>query len=453
MIESSITLGGDAPTEPNLRAGIDADRGTHAWRGAPLVLTWGIGYFSNICPKTNSRGTKKHAHKVTTATILHVDMDAFFASVAERDNPSLKGHAVVVGAGVRGVVTSANYLARTYGIHAAMPVGRARRLAPHAIFVAPNHARYSEVSEHVMDIFQSYTPFVEPLSVDEAFLDVTGAERLLGTGRQIAIAIRAKVEAQEGITCSVGIAPSKFIAKLASGRCKPNGMLEIPTDRILNFLHPLPVSEMWGVGPKTSEVLYQLGLRTIADIANTPRSTLIRALGEANGASIYELAWGRDYRDVLSSDEAEKSISAAETFDRDISDLEIILQEFLRLTEKATSRLRAKELYAKTISIKVRYADFTTVNRSKTLPLPIDSTHETYDVVKNLYLAMRLDGVRLRLVGVSLENFCSEMAEQLTLGSRERGWREAESAVDRAQARFGRGSVRPARLLRRDDER
>ena len=302
-----------------------------------------------------------------------------------------------------------------------------------------------------MEIFHSYTPYVEPLSLDEAFLDVTGSERLLGTGRQIAAAIRAKVETQEGITCSVGIAPSKFIAKLASSRCKPNGMLEIPADRILNFLHPLPVSAIWGVGPKTTEVLEQLGLRTVADVAHTPRSTLIRALGEANGASLYELAWGRDYRDVV-SDEPEKSISAAETFDRDIDDVEVILQEFLRLSEKATARLRERSLYAKTISIKVRFADFTTVNRSKTLSLPIDSTHETYEVVKNLYYALRLDRVRLRLVGVSLENLCLEAAEQLILGGRERGWREAESAVDRAQARFGRGSVRPARLLSREDE-
>jgi DNA polymerase-4 len=389
---------------------------------------------------------------VTTATILHVDMDAFYASVAERDDPSLKGKVVVVGAGVRGVVLSANYLARTYGIHAAMPIGRAQRLAPHAIFITPNHARYSEISERIMEIFHSYTPYVEPLSLDEAFLDVTGAERLLGTGRQIAAAIRVRVESQEGITCSVGIAPSKFIAKLASGRCKPNGILEIPADRILNFLHPLPVSSIWGVGPKTTEVLEQLGLRTVADVAHTPRSTLLRALGQANGASLYELAWGRDYRDVI-SEEPEKSISAAETFDRDIDNLEMILKEFLRLSEKATSRLRERSLSAKTISIKVRFADFTTVNRSKTLPLPIDSTHETYEVVRNLYHSLGLNRVRLRLVGVSLENLCSETAEQLILGARERGWREAESAVDRAQARFGRGSVRPARLLRGEIER
>lgn len=389
---------------------------------------------------------------MSTATILHVDMDAFYASVAERDDPSLKGKAVVVGAGVRGVVLSANYQARTFGIHAAMPIGRAQRMAPHAIFVTPDHRRYSEVSEHIMEIFHSYTPHVEPLSLDEAFLDVTGSRRLLGTGRQIATAIRAKVEAQEGITCSVGIAPSKFIAKLASGRCKPDGMLEIPADRILNFLHPLPVSAIWGVGPKTAEALERLGLRTVEEVAYTPRATLIRALGEASGSSLYELAWGRDYRDVV-TDEPDKSISAAETFARDIDDQEIILREFLRLSEKATHRLRERNLFAKTISIKVRYADFTTINRSKTLPLAIDSTHETYEVVKKLFLALHLDRARLRLVGVALENLESQASEQLVLGSRERGWREAEGAIDRAQARFGPGSVRPARLTRREREK
>ncbi len=388
---------------------------------------------------------------MSTATILHVDMDAFFASVSERDDPSLKGKAVVVGAGARGVVLAANYLARTFGIHAAMPVGRAQRLAPHAIFIPPNHARYSEVSGHIMEIFQSFTPLVEPLSVDEAFLDVTGAQRLLGSAREIGAAIRAKVEAQEGITCSVGIAPSKFIAKLASSRCKPNGMLEIPADRILGFLHPLPVSAIWGVGPKTGEALERLGLRTVGELANTPRATLIRALGEAAGASLYELAWGRDYRDVV-TDEPEKSISAAETFPQDIDDPEVILQEFLRLTEKATSRLRERSLFAKTISIKVRYSDFTTVSRSKTLPLAIDSTHDIYEVVKNLYRAMGIAGARLRLVGVSFDNLANQAPEQMLLGSRERGWREAESAVDQAQARFGRGSVRPGRLVERESQ-
>jgi DNA polymerase-4 len=383
-----------------------------------------------------------------TATILHVDMDAFYASVAERDDPSLRGKAVVVGAGARGVVLSANYAARKYGIRAAMPVGRAKRMAPHAVFVTPDHQRYSEVSAKVMEIFDSFTPLVEPISLDEAFLDVTGARKLLGTGREIAVEIRRQVEASEGITCSVGIAPSKFIAKLASGHCKPNGILEIPADRILNFLHPLPVNAIWGVGPKTAETLERLGLRTVADIANLPRATLIRALGQASGASLYELAWGRDYRDVTPN-EPDKSISAAETFAQDIDDPEEILQEFLRLTEKAAARLRENGFYAKTISIKVRFADFSTISRSKTLPLPIDSTHDIYEIAKTLYLALNLDRARLRLVGISLDNLSEAAPEQLLLGAREKGWREADTAIDRAKLRFGGGSVRPGRLIRK----
>ena len=383
----------------------------------------------------------------TQATILHVDMDAFYASVAERDNPELKGKAVVIGMGARGVVSAANYEARKFGIHSAMPVGRARRLAPHAIFLPVDMARYQEVSEHVMEIFHSFTPWVEPISLDEAFLDVTGSQKLLGTGREIAVAIRKKVEEQEGITCSVGIAPSKFIAKLASNHCKPNGMLEITSDRILTFLHPLPIQAMWGVGPKTAEVLERLGLRTIEDIAKLPRTTLIRALGEANGASLYELAWGRDYRDVT-PEEPDRSISAAETFAQDLDNPEEILTEFLRLTERATARLRDRDLFAKTISIKVRFADFSTINRSKTLPLPIDSTHDVYEVVKGLYQALRIERARLRLVGVSLENLSEGAPHQMMLGEREVGWRQAEGAIDQARARFGKGSVRPARLIK-----
>ena len=385
---------------------------------------------------------------MSESTILHVDMDAFFASVEERDNPALKGKAVVVGTGVRGVVSAANYEARKFGIHAAMPVGRAKRLAPHAIFVPPNMSRYSEVSSHIMEIFRSVTPLVEPLSLDEAFLDVTGAKRLLGDGREIAKQIRAKVEASEGITCSVGIATTEFIAKLASGRCKPNGMLEIAEDRVLEFLHPLPVNAIWGVGPKTNEELQKLGLRTVADIANTPRQTLIRALGEAAGASLYELSWGRDYRDV-EPEEVDKSISAAETFDTDTEDQEIVLRELLRLTEKATYRMREKDFSARTISIKVRFADFKTISRSKTVPLAISATHEVFEVVKALFLGLKLDRARIRLVGVSLDGLEDgiDASEQLVLGERENGWRQATAAMDKASARFGQGSVRPARLF------
>jgi len=386
-------------------------------------------------------------------TIIHCDMDAFYASVAELDDPSLRGKPVVVGAGIRGVVLSANYPARKYGIRAAMPVGRAKRMAPNAIFVSPDHHRYSEISAKVMQIFSSFTPFVEPLSLDEAFLDITGAQKLLGTPREIGQAIRKRVHEECGITCSVGIAPNKFIAKLASGQCKPNGLLEIKADRILTFLHPLPVSDLWGVGPKTAEQLQRLGLKTVSDVANTPLETLKRALGDATGEHIYELSWGRDFRSVV-PDEPDKSISAAETFSYDIEDPEIILREYLRLTEKASARLRDKELYAKTISIKVRFADFSTITRSKTLPLPISSTQEIYQVVKDLYLALKLDRARLRLVGVSLENLRESAPPQLLLGQREKGWREAESAIDRATERFGEVSVRPARLFKKgNDER
>lgn len=387
------------------------------------------------------------------STILHVDMDAFFASVSELDHPEYKGKPLVVGAGARGVVLSANYAARKFGIRAAMPVGRAQRLAPHALFIPPDHQRYSAVSERIMSIFAQFTPLVEPLSLDEAFLDVTGSAKLFGTGREIAQAIRTQVFAAEKITCSVGIATSKFIAKLASGRCKPNGMLEIAHDRVLEFLHPLPVSEIWGVGPKTNEELQRLGLRTVADLANTPRNTLIRALGEATGSSLYELAWGRDYRDVV-VDEPEKSISAAETFAYDLENEEEILRELLRLCEKATYRARQSEYKAHTISIKVRFSDFTTISRSKTLPLPIQGIQETYAVAKQLFIALKLGGARIRLIGVALENLVDSegSVEQLVLGERETGWREAEAAIDQAIARFGKGSIRPARLVEGEDK-
>ncbi|CAB4605356.1 unannotated protein [freshwater metagenome] len=274
---------------------------------------------------------------------------------------------------------------------------------------------------------------------------------MLGTGREIATMIRAKVEQEQGITCSVGIAHNKFIAKLASQHCKPNGMLEIPEDRILTFLHPLPASAIWGVGPKTNEQLEKLGLRTVGEIAHTPRSTLIRALGEATGASLYELSWGRDYRDVV-TDEPEKSISAAETFASDIDDPEEILREFLRLCEKATLRMRSAGFCAKTISIKVRFADFKTITRSKTLDQPISGTKESFEIAKQLYLALKIERARIRLVGVALEGLIPEedAPEQLLLGQRDVGWKQADSAIDRVKAKFGRASVRPARLMAPD---
>lgn len=386
--------------------------------------------------------------EVKPSTILHVDMDAFFASVEEADNPELKGKAVVVGAGPRAVVTSANYVARGFGIRAAMPVAQARRLAPHAIFLPNRHHRYGEVSADVMRIFGDFSPHVEPLSLDEAFIDVSGATRLIGTARDIAVQIRARIEGELKITCSVGISTTKLIAKLASGRCKPNGILEIADDRVLEFLHPLPVRELWGVGPKTGEALTKLGLQTIGDIAHTPRGTLIRALGQGQGESLYELAWGRDLREVEES-AIEKSIGAEETFARDIDDNEELLAELLRVTERVARRLRDQQFVARTIAIKIRFSDFTTITRSKSIDLPTASTQEIYEQVRRLFTALGLVRARVRLVGVRLENLESDagLVEQLTLGSREKGWRQVDQALDRARRRFGGGALKPARLI------
>ena len=386
------------------------------------------------------------------ATILHVDMDAFYASVAEKDNPKLKGKAVVVGAGRRGVVSAANYEARKFGIRAAMPVYKAKALAPHAIFISPDMARYEEVSRSVMSIFHDITPLVEPISLDDAFLDVTGSRRLLGDGQIISKLIRARVEQKEGITCSVGIAHNKFIAKIASNQCKPNGLLEIDPERVLEFLHPLAAKEIWGVGPKTNEQLAKMGLQTVGDIANTPRSTLIRVLGQASGGSLYELAWGRDYRDV-EIEHIEKSISSSETFDQDLDSQEEILKEFLRLTERSVERMREKGFAAGTISIKVRFIDFKTISRSKTVDLPITGTQEIFEVVKNLYLALNLENVLIRLVGVSLDSLVEdEEINQMVLGQRTSGWQQADKAVDRIKNKFGSASLRPARLVEDHEE-
>jgi DNA polymerase-4 len=386
------------------------------------------------------------------ATILHVDMDAFYASVEERDNPKLKGKAVVVGMGKRGVVSAANYEARKFGIRAAMPIYKAKALAPHAVFIAPNMARYTQVSEQVMEIFEDVTPYVEPISLDEAFLDVTGARRLLGSGQEIADQIRKRVEKELGITCSVGIAHNKFIAKIASGHCKPNGVLEVDPEKTLEFLHPLAANEIWGVGPKTNELLEKMGLFTIADIANTPRTTLVRVLGQANGSSLYELAWGRDYRDVV-TEHIEKSISASQTFDVDLYQQEEILKEFLRLTEKSADRMRGKGLATNTISIKVRFTDFKTISRSKTLDLPTTGTQEIFEVAKALYLGLNLDRVLIRLVGVSLDSLVeNDDVKQMVLGERTSSWQQADRAIDRVKAKFGRASLRPARLVDDNDE-
>jgi DNA polymerase IV len=385
----------------------------------------------------------------TGCTVLHVDMDAFYASVELIDRTQLRGLPVIVGGGgSRGVVLSATYEARRLGVHSAMPMSRARRLCPQAVVVEPDHHRYGEVSRGVMEIFGSITPQVEPLSLDEAFLDVSGAIRRLGPPSRIGALIRDRVADEQRITCSVGVASTKFVAKLASGRAKPDGMLVVPAARTVPFLHRLPVGALWGVGERTEVALSRLGLHTVADIAHTPVGTLERALGPAVGAHLHELSWGRDPRPVV-AEQVERSIGAEETFPRDVDDPQVVLRELLRLCDRVAARLRAAGMIGRTVVLKVRFADFTTITRSRTLTERTDVARVIYSTAGALFDALALDRARLRLVGVRLEGLveADQGHHQLAFDERERGWREAEQAVDRASARFGAGSVRPASLV------
>ena len=385
----------------------------------------------------------------TGCSVLHVDMDAFYASVELIDRPELRGLPVIVGGGGggRGVVLSASYEARRFGVHSAMPMGRARRLCPQAVVIEPDHHRYSEVSCGVMEVFRSVTPLVEPLSLDEAFLDVSGAFRRVGRPALIGRLIRDRVADEQRITCSVGVASTKFVAKLASGRAKPDGLLVVPRAETVTFLHRLPVGALWGVGERTEETLRRLGLRTVSDLAHTPVGTLRRALGEA-GAQLHDLAWGRDPRPVLPT-HVEKSVGAEETFARDVDDPQVVLRELLRLSERVAARLRSAGMAGRTVVIKVRFADFTTITRSRTLTEYTDVARTVYACARELYRALGLDRARLRLVGVRVEGLTEVEGShhQLALDERPQGWREAEQAVDRASARFGAGAVRPASLV------
>ncbi|MDP4506401.1 DNA polymerase IV [Nonomuraea turcica] len=382
--------------------------------------------------------------------ILHVDMDAFFASVELLERPELRGHPVIVGSPAgRGVVLSATYEARAFGVHSAMPMSRARRLCPQATIIPPSHGKYSEVSKGVMEIFHSITPLVEPIASDEAFLDVGGARRRLGSSAAVAAMIREQVLDRYGITCSVGVASSKFVAKLASKQCKPDGLLVVPADQVVDFLHPLPVSALWGVGERTEQSLVRLGIRTVGDLARVPPTTLQRELGQAAGGHLAALAWGRDERPV-SAHVPDKSIGNEETFATDVDDPEVIRRELLRLSERVAARMRKAGHVGRTVCVKLRRADFTTITRSRTLREATDVAQVIYATACELYRAAGLERVRLRLVGVRMENLrpAEEATRQLGLGERETGWREAEQAMDKAIRRFGPDAVVPASLVR-----
>ncbi|GAA4715742.1 DNA polymerase IV [Pedococcus ginsenosidimutans] len=385
----------------------------------------------------------------TGCTVLHVDMDAFYASASLLSRPELVGTPVIIGGGGnRGVVLSATYEARRFGVASAMPMSRARRLCPQATVIAPDHHLYSQISAAVMATFDTITPLVEPLSLDEAFLDVAGSVRRLGNPARIGQLIRDTIHDEQGITCSVGVAPTKFVAKLASGLAKPDGLVVVPRDEVVTFVQQLPVGALWGVGDKTEETLLRLGLHTVADIAHTPLDTLRRALGDSAGPHLHDLAWGRDPRGVEPV-RRERSIGSDETFEFDVDDPAHIHRQLLKLSDRTAARVRAAGMLGRTVTIRVRFSDFTTITRSRTLRDPTDVSREIYEMARSLYDALGLQRARIRLVGVRMEGLVEGAGAPIQglLDEPEQGWREADRAVDRASARFGAGSVRPASLI------
>ena len=389
-------------------------------------------------------------------TILHVDMDAFYASVEQLQNPELRGKPVIVGGpGARGVVAAASYEARVYGIHSAMPSTQAQRLCPHAIFVAGDHERYGQVSQRLMAIFTSFTPLVEAISLDEAFLDVTGARRLHGDGAEIGARVRAAVLDREGLTCSVGVAPSKFVAKLASEAAKPRagpggpepglGVKVVAAGEELAFLHPLPVQALWGVGPKTLEKLHRLGVDTIAELASLDERATLAALGAANGAHLRRLAMGLDDREVVPHQRA-KSIGHEETFATDHHDRDTLQHQLVRLGDSVAARLRAAGMAGRTISIKVRFHDFRTVTRSTTLPSAVDTGPDVVRAASELL--GRIDPTPgVRLLGVHVSQLADGSARQLSLDDVEApSWDDATEAIDAIRARYGADAIVPASL-------
>ncbi len=379
-------------------------------------------------------------------TILHVDLDAFYASVEVLANPGLRGRPVLVGGtGPRGVVAAASYEARRFGVHSAMPMARARRLCPEAVVLAPRFDAYQAVSREVGEIFRSFTPRVEPIALDEAFLDVAGAARLFGTGPEIGEAIRRRIRTETGLAASVGVATSKLVAKLASEEAKPDGMLVVEPGTELAFLHPLPAGRLWGVGPATLRRLARYGTETVGDLAALPEASLVEALGRAAGGQLHRLAWGRDDRPVEPDREA-KSVGAEETFPRDLHDDERLASEVVRLAERTGGRLRQHGLAGRTVTLKVRYSDFRTITRSATVPEPISATADIARLATDLLRRLEPAG-GIRLLGTSVHNLTAAPAhqEELPLGDvpAHRPTERVQEAIDAVRARFGEDALRP----------
>lgn len=383
----------------------------------------------------------------STATILHVDMDAFFASVELLDHPHLRGLPVIVGhKSARSIVTAATYEARQFGVNSALPMSIALRRCPDAIILEPHFERYQHYSRVVMELCDGITPRVERLGIDEAFLDVAGARAIFGSPLQVATLLRQRVHAETGLVCSVGAAATKFVAKLASGMSKPDGLLVVPLNETVEFLHPLPISKLWGVGGKTEEVLRSRGYNRIGDLAATPVEVLRRILGDSGAQRLHDLAWGIDPR-VVHDGAGEKSIGHEVTFEIDVTDPARVTKELLRMSNMVAVRLRKAGLVGRTVVLKLRFADFTTITRSRTIHEPTDLGRRIFEEVVAILEVTGRQHEAVRLVGVRAEQLQDAAGSPLVLWDESEGWRQAESVMDEASARFGRDSVRPARLI------
>ncbi|GAA4445772.1 DNA polymerase IV [Novipirellula rosea] len=381
--------------------------------------------------------------------ILHIDMDAFYASVEQRDNPSLRGKPIVVGGSAtgRGVVAAASYEARRFGVYSAMPMKTALQRCGRLVVVPVRMEVYAAISRQIREIFNRYTPLVEPLSLDEAFLDVTGCQALFGSAIEIGQQIQHAILAELGLNASVGVAPNKFLAKVASGHRKPRGFTVVEADKVHDFLDPLPIDKIWGVGKRAEERLGKIGIYRVADLRKADLDQLTRSMGSGSANHLYALAWGRDNRAVVPDREA-KSISHETTFHADVTDSEVLQAILLRLTEQVGRRLRRHDRYCNTVSLKLRFSDFQTLARSAALASPSNSTNELWETVRDkLFTRIRVDQP-VRLVGMGVSSLVSSRTRQLDLfddnGSRDA---QVDQATDSILDRFGKNAIRRGTTL------
>ena len=391
----------------------------------------------------DKQGQSKH--------IIHLDMDAFYPSVEVLDNPALKGKPVIVGGSKeRGVVSSASYEARKFGIHSAQPIAKAKRLCPGGIFLPVRMSRYQEISKQIFEIYHRFTPLVEPLSIDEAFLDVTGSIRLFGQSENIAKKIKQIILIKTGLTVSAGVAPSKFVAKIASDIDKPAGLTVVPPDGVRDFLDPLPIKKMWGVGKVTQLALSRLNIHTFRDLRKTPVKFLEKKFGK-HGVKIHLLAMGIDERDVIPEHDV-KSIGNEQTFLQDIISVDTAQKELLALADKVARRMRHKDLTGKTVTLKVKYFDFVQITRSTTLPKSINDGLEIYSTACRLLEKTEVTKKPIRLLGISLSQLSFlGIGTQLSLFDQDQSSQKRQrlnTVLDSLYERFGDESVIPGTLLK-----